>query len=178
MCSSVVEQGSYLHKDWLLAGHCLQATRKRSRTTSLAKRFAHSLQTDRIVQVLQRTAEHYDVACVLMTLECPEVKLVASWGAVPEYKEKPQALEPRLFRTIQRPLPQVIEDVAQETLEECDFVDPALRFYASFPIILENAYIGSVVMTSPAPRPYMNLPYFKVLREAADEVAQLLQTTL
>jgi len=69
----------------------------------------------------------------------------------------------------------VIEDVAQKKLDECDFVDPSLKFDASFPIVLENVYIGRVVMTSPAPRPEMNVGYFDVLREAADEIAQLLQ---
>jgi len=175
MCSNAVERGNNVNKDWPLAGAFLRASRKPSRTTSLARRLARSVQTHEIVQVLRRTAEHYDVACALMTLECPEVKLVASWGTVPGYKEKAEALEPRLFRTIQRPLPMVIEDVAHEKLEECDGADPSFRFYASFPIILEAVYIGSVVMTSTAPHPYMQLKYFKVLGEAADEIAQLLQ---
>jgi len=142
------------------------------------RRVARHLQTDRIVQVLQSTGEHYEAASVLMTLECPEVKVVASWGTVPQFRENPQAQEPRLFRTIQRPLPMVIEDVHQEMLDECAALGPDLRFYASFPIRLDDSYVGSVILTSPTPRPYTSVRHFQVLEEAADNIGMLLQEQL
>jgi len=156
----------------------LRATRKRTRTTRLMNQLADSLQTDQISQVLQRTGEHYDVASVLMTLECPEVKFVASWGIVLRFQERPQAERPRLFHTIMRPLATVIEDVQMENLAEFEVLDPSVRYYASFPIRLEDTYFGSIIMTSPVARPWKNLRHYQVLQEAADEIAKLLEEQL
>jgi len=156
----------------------LRATRKQTRTTNLANGLAHSLQTDQICKVLQRTGEHYAVASVLMTLECPEVKFVASWGTVPRFQERPKAERPILFRTIMRPLPVVIEDVQKENLDECEVLDPSLGYYASFPIRIGDKYFGSIIMTSPVSRTYTNLKHYQVLQEAADEIAKLLEEQL
>jgi len=128
--------------------------------------------------VLQRTGEHYDVASVLMTLECPEVKFVASWGVAPRFQERPDAEQPKLFRTIMRPLPIVIEDVQKENLDEYEIVDPSLRYYASSPIRTEDSYFGSIVMTSPVARPYKGLKHYQVLQEAAADIAKLLAEQL
>jgi len=106
------------------------------------------------------------------------VKFVAGWGSVPPIHERPQAEHPRLFRTIMRPQPVVIEDLQKESLDEYEVLDPSLRYYASFPIRIEGSYLGSIVMTSPVARPYTNLKHYRVLQEAADDIAKLLEEQL
>lgn len=151
----------------LRRGALITELRVRSNHTSeLASRIARvDLAKDSaVLDVLSALGQRYNANCVLLILDGKWTTCAAMWGQPFEYEELEALDAPRLFRTIPRKLPTIINDIASDpTLLQGVSLDPAVKCYVSSPVCLYGDYLGSVVMTCSKPQELslMRLEYFQ-----------------
>jgi len=105
-------------------------------------------QDSAVLDVLSAVGQRYSADCVLLILEGAWVTCAGMWGRAFEYEESEALNVPRLFRTIRRKLPTIINDIARDpTLLQGVSLDHAVKCYVSSPVCVSGNYVGSVVMT-------------------------------
>jgi len=131
-----------------------------------------------VMEVLQSVGSNYDANCVLLTLDSEYITCAAIWGRPFEYGESHAKDIPRFFRTIRRPLPIIINDVAKDPeLLQGIFMDPAVRCYMSAPVCICGTYVGSIVMTCSEPQ-QLTIRHMDHLQMAARRMVGVLKARL
>jgi len=136
------------------------------------------LSDDVMLDALKSVGLRYNSECVLLTVESSRVTCAALWGQPFKYEELENLNSPRLFRTIRRRAPVVINDVTQNPITLQDVIlDSTVRGYASAPVCISDQYVGSVVMTFSKPQNF-TLKQLHDFRMAAHTIGELLKVRL
>jgi len=135
-------------------------------------------QDSAVLDVLTAVGQRYSANCVLLILEGAWVTCAGMWGCAFEYEEFEALNAPRLFRTISRKLPTIINDIAQDpTLLQGVSLDPDVKCYVSSPMCISGNYMGSVVMTFSEPQKF-SLMQLDSLRDMAAKIGTLIEDML
>jgi len=136
------------------------------------------LSDDAMLDALKSVGLRYNSECVLLTVESAQITCAALWGQPFKYEELENQNSPRLFRTIRRGVPLVINDVTQNpTTLQGVTLDSTVRGYASAPVCISDQYVGSVVMTFSKPQQFM-LNQLRDFHKAARNIGELLKVLL
>jgi len=133
---------------------------------------------DAMLGALKSVGLQYHADCVLLTVESARVTCAALWGQPFKYEESEDLSAPRLFRTIRRGMPVIIDDVTQDpTILKEVALGSTVRGYVSTPVRVYGQYVGGVVMTFSEPQ-QLTVNHLRDFQMAASNIGELLETRL
>jgi len=128
--------------------------------------------------LLESVGLRFKANCVLLTIESQWVTCKAIWGEPFKYGEMGWTEAPPFFRTIRRPAPIIINDIAKlRSRVDGVTLDPAVLCYTSSPIVISGKYVGSLVMTCLEPKTF-KLNDLDHLQHTASQIGKLLDDKL
>jgi len=150
--------------------------RSKNKSSEMAMKLSKmDLKSDAMLAMLQSTGLQYQAKCVMLTVESQWVTCAALWGERFMYEELTELDSPRLFRTLRRRMPVIINDMTKNpTTLEGVALDSTVRGYVSAPVCVFAQYVGSVCMTFNEPQ-QLNVDKLRDFQSVANKIGQLLE---